>query len=33
MKFRGKRNLKTIDRLIESERNSVYSNLLINPRF
>jgi hypothetical protein len=33
MKFREKRNLKAIDRLIESERDSVYINLLINPRF
>ncbi|KUK78499.1 MAG: Uncharacterized protein XD94_1707 [Mesotoga prima] len=33
MRFKEKRNLKAIDRLIESERDSVYSNLLISPRF
>ena len=33
MRFKEKRNLKAIDRLIESERDSVYSNPLISPRF
>jgi hypothetical protein len=33
MRFREKKDFKAIDRLIESERETVYRNLLINPRF
>ena len=33
MRFREKKDFKAIDRLIENERETVYSNLLINPRF